>query len=73
MLRQSGWVPPVTRRGRLRIEVREPATVHYIDVARVEAWLDGQVDPKDCVEQNRLRTLLAGAVERAGRSVAVND
>jgi len=57
-LRATGWVPQSGLSRNIRIEVREPATVHTLPFSRLESWLYDKSNPRDYANRAKLRDLL---------------
>jgi hypothetical protein len=57
-LRATGWVQHSGLSRNIRIEVREPATVHTLPFSRLESWLYNQSNPRDFANRAKLRELL---------------
>jgi hypothetical protein len=60
-LRKAGWVEDSPGPGtRLEIEVREPSTIHTINVAQLQRWATGAAkSPAERLRRERMREMLA--------------
>jgi hypothetical protein len=61
LLKADSWSEPMPPGTQIEIQVRAPATTHFVTLAQLRRWVDGiAVNPDEMLKKRKLKQLLAG-------------